>query len=132
MYLKCGQCLISCFLFSWEQPHLLRQSLQLRKQHPLPLVSNAALLWFDSLLLYQSRDLVGRTPCLHGVHNLMELVVNFRDNSFGFHINQGMENALGIDMGEIPARMRVLGKGKPLGQTHHNSINSNLHWIIPC
>lgn len=54
------------------------------------------------------------------------LILNFGDNSFGFHTNQGMENALGINMKEILAQMEVRGKGKPLEQTHHSNINSDL------
>lgn len=41
-----------------------------------------------------------------------------------------MENAGGIDLGEILILMKVLGKGKPLGQTHYTNINSNLVKMI--
>jgi len=56
----------------------------------------------------------------------MDLESNFGDKSFGFHRNQGMENVLSIDTGEIPALMKLLGKGKLLGQTLYTSLNSDL------
>lgn len=56
----------------------------------------------------------------------MDLVFNFEDNSFGFHTNQGIKKAVGVDVGGMPALLKVLRNWNSLGQTHGTNINSDL------
>lgn len=56
----------------------------------------------------------------------MDLVFNFGDNSFGFHTNQGIKKAVGVDVGGMPALLKVLRSWNSLGQTHGTNINSDL------